>query len=479
MQAPQPIFGKKKKKVPLFEKLMTMLAIINFILVLFNLSYVPLRDLYFRYLPRLIELYDPIKGIEPHRDTERYINSVQQLEQEALEQGINSPQVSATLESLREQSERMIAQNPFALANKSGTLERIKNRMRDQVPNPNNSATEAFQTFWTEEYLNEQGFQQELDWFNQEIIPLMELNYFRGIAEHGGFIDDFWRIDFPFVMIFLAEFLLRTYIIGRRFARFTWLDAMLWHWYDILLFIPFWRWLRIIPVSIRSIQVGWLDLERIRFQAVRGILTSIAQDLTEIVVIQAINQMQNDLENGKLIKDIFSSKSRRYIDINDVNEIEVLATHLVQITIYKAIPQVQPEIEAVLRHSIHNAVQNSPLSTRLQQIPGLQDLPKQIAERLINELSNLAVEGPQTTYEAVKKAMEDPVGTRLSNDLVRSFGAALGEEVLKENSINKIEALLIDFLEEFKINYVQRVDEEHFEEVIAEARQLRKLTKAD
>jgi hypothetical protein len=75
--------------------------------------------------------------------------------------------------------------------------------------------------------------------------------------------------------------------------------------------------------------------------------------------------------------------------------------------------------------------------------------------------------------------MEDPVGTRLSNELVRHFGSALGQEIQKEQSLNEIESLLVDFLEEFKINYVQRVDEENFEEVIAEARQLRQLTKGN
>jgi hypothetical protein len=140
---------------------------------------------------------------------------------------------------------------------------------------------------------------------------------------------------------------------------------------------------------------------------------------------------------------------------------------------------VQPEIEALLRHSIQSAVQQSPISTRFKQIPGLQDLPTQLTERLVAELSKLAVEGPQTTYETVKTAMEDPVGTRLSNELVRHFGSALGQEIQKEQSLNEIESLLVDFLEEFKINYVQRVDEENFEEVIAEARQLRQLTKGN
>ncbi|MEB3281096.1 MAG: hypothetical protein VKK42_19440 [Lyngbya sp.] len=477
MPSSKSIFRKKQKKVPWFEQLMALLALINFILVLFNLTYIPLRDFYFRYTPKIIQIYDPVKGIEPNRETQRYINTVQQLQQQALELGLNSPEANQTLEDLRTQSINLINEDPFAIANKSGVLEKIKNQMREEVPGSQESAKEAFRIFWSPTYLIEQNFQEELEWFDDEIIPLMELNYYRRIGENGQFIDDFWLIDLPFIIIFIVEFILRTYLIDRRFVSFTWFDAILWRWYDVFLFIPIWRWLRIIPVTIRLEQVGWIDIERVRAQAIRGVLTSFAQELTEIVIIQAINQLQNDIESGDFFQQFFESQKRRYIDLNNINEIEVLATRLVQITVYKAIPQVQPEIEAVLRHSIQSAVQQSPISQRFKQIPGLQDLPQQITERLINELSKLAVEGPQTTYETVKTAMEDPVGTRLSNELVRHFGTALGQEIQKEQSLNEIESLLVAFLEEFKINYVQRVDEENFEQVIAEARQLRQLTK--
>ncbi|MEL7035259.1 MAG: hypothetical protein AAFO04_06525 [Cyanobacteria bacterium J06592_8] len=479
MQSPNPEFRKRKKKVPVFEQVMALLAVINFILVLFNLSYLPLRDFYFRYIPKLTELYDPVKGIEPNRQTQAYIKAVKELEQQALKSGLDSPEVKETLSALRTKSINLINEDPFSVANKSGNLEKIKNEMRERIPTAEDSAKEAFQKFWSQPYLTQQGFQQELEWFNDDIISEMEENYYRSIGENGKFIDRFWKIDLPFVIIFLIEFLLRTYLIDRRFVSLTWFDAMLWRWYDLFLFLPLWRWLRIIPVTIRLEQVRWVDIERVRIQAIRGILTSLAQELTEIVIIQAINQLQNDIETGDFLKQFFESKNRRYIDLNNINEIEVLATRLVQTIVYKAIPQVQPEIEAILRYNIIAVLENSPIFQQFQPIPGLKDLQTQLAERLVEEFSKIAVEGPQTTYEAVKTAMEDPVGTRLSNELVRGFGRALGQEIQKEQSMNEIESLLVVFLEEFKINYVQRVDEKNFEQVIAEARQLRQLTKGN
>src|SRR5574339_497981 len=92
---------KKTKPIPAFERVMAILATVNYGLVLFNFSYTSLRDYYFRYIPSLTQLYDPLKGIEPHRDTERYLQTIEQLKTTVANQGLNSPQSETILEELR------------------------------------------------------------------------------------------------------------------------------------------------------------------------------------------------------------------------------------------------------------------------------------------------------------------------------------------------------------------------------------------
>ena len=46
-----------------FERLMAIIATVNLCLVLFNLSYIPWRDLYWRKFPQITQIYDPVKGI--------------------------------------------------------------------------------------------------------------------------------------------------------------------------------------------------------------------------------------------------------------------------------------------------------------------------------------------------------------------------------------------------------------------------------
>lgn len=119
---------------PWFERLMAIAATVNFGLVIFDYTYVPWRDFYLKRIPEVTTIYDPIKGIEPHRETQQYLNVVDALEQQVSQTGLRSPQTAALLEQLRRLSNDTIETNPFALANKSGRLERRnKNATTDAV----------------------------------------------------------------------------------------------------------------------------------------------------------------------------------------------------------------------------------------------------------------------------------------------------------------------------------------------------------
>ncbi|EKD10400.1 hypothetical protein [Limnospira indica] len=458
------------------ERGLSMIAVVNYALVLFNISYIPWRDFYFRYFRELTELYDPIMGIEPHRDTVRYIETVEALNNQVVETGLQSPEVEVILTSLRQQSIEMVDTNPFAIANQSGALETIKNRMRDRAPNPDDSSKQAFSTFWTVEYLADHGFPQEIGWFKSEIKPFMEANYFRSLSETGNFVNDFWRIDFPFVIFFLVEFLIRTRVVSSKFNTVTWLDAMLWRWYDILMFVPLptARLLRIIPVTIRLDQTGLIKLEKLRAFASRGLVSSGSQELTEAVIIQFINQVQDQLREGNIGKAIAQSQQQRYMNINNLNEIEFISNQLIQVVVDKVIPQLDSDIEALIRYNVESVVKNSPVVERFKKVPGFENLAKELSDRLIGELSQLATEGPNSAYEAIRKAMSDRKGSQLTEQLVRDFGKVLWQEIEGEQ-MQQFEYLLVDLLEEIKLNYIHRVDEENFEQVLASIQERRKL----
>jgi len=470
-----------------FERTMAIVVSANLLLVLFDLSYIPLRDFWllgkikvFGFtlgidLPGgtkfpVTQWYDNYKGIQPHRETDGYLKRVDELQKQINQTGVRSPKVEIILKELRDRSQDLIDKNPFQLANKTGTLEKIKDLMRLHIfTNKDASATQSFNQFWSQDHLTKKGLEKELDFFNRKIRPLIETNYFRHFGENGDFVDEFWKIDIWFVGVFALEFLARTWLISRRRTGVSWLDAMLWRWYDIFLLLPFLRWLRIIPVTIRLNQAELLDLERIQRQISQGFVANIAEDLTEVVVIRVINQVQGSIQRGDITKWLSKRDIRPYIQINDTDEVAALSTLVMQLTVYQVLPKIRPDIEALLQHHLEKVLNQLPAYRGLSQVPGLGQLPYQLTEGLAKEIS-------QAIYDGLNSALEeDPVGDQLLRRLLEHLSEAVGSEIQATQTLQTIQSLLTDLLEEIKINYVEHLSEEDLEEVLEQTRAIRQI----
>lgn len=434
------------------NKVLAALAVVNLGLVAFDWSYIPWRDFYLRYVPEFTQWYGAaFKGIEPHRDTDTYLEQVEVLQQA----GLDGAETDEILADLRDRSIAIIDENPFAAADKTGALERIKNRMRDHMDEE--SSKDAFRRFWSESYLNEAGLEDELDYFDDDIRPLIETNYYRGFNNQGNLVDRFWLIDVPFVIIFASDFLVRTFLLSRRYKRTNWFDAMLWRWYDVPLFLPFWRWMRVLPTVLRIHESRLMNLSPIRDRISHGLAASFAIELTEVVVLRVIDQVQDLLSEKELVRWLLDPDNRRrYVDINGVDEAEAIARQLITLTVYQVLPNIRPEIEALIRYSVSCVLEQSPIYRNLTQVPGLKDIPNQIGEQLVSELT-------QTAYNTLTTALEKPEGLQLTRDLISRLGTTFRAELYENNTLESLENLVIDLLEELKVNYVQNLSEQDLE----------------
>jgi hypothetical protein len=429
---------------------MAAIVLLNLGFVAFDRSYVPWRDFYLRYLPSLTQWYGyHIKGIEPHRTTEAYLQAVTALENQVAVSGLQSPQTAQLLQNLQARSAEMIDENPFETANKSGTLERIKNRMRDRMNVESSKA--AFNQFWSEDYLSRQGWTDSINFFDRRIRPLIAANYYRSIGENGEPIDRFWLIDIWFIGLFAAELLARIIYLTRQYQSITWLDALLWRWYDLLLLLPFWRFLRIIPATVRLHRAGWVNLKPITSRIVRDSISSIAVEITEMVVMQIINQVQESIERGEVTRLLLHPP--RYVDLNNVDEVEVISQHLITLLVRDVLPKLQPDLEALLQHSISQILNSAPIYRELQRLPGMSSWAEHLSQQLTTEVT-------QNAYHALTQALNDQVGAALVQRLIRNFGTALQTEAQKSEAIDEIQTLTSDLLEELKVNYVERISQD-------------------
>lgn len=444
--------GRRRFKTLWFERLMALLALLNLGLVAFDASYIPRRDFYLQHIPQFTLWYgERFKGIEPHRLTAAYLAAVQNLEVQLALTGVPSAEVNQRLEELQALSITLIDENPFGAVGQSGTLEQIKNRMRSHMGV--DSAKQAFSLFWSQNYLQQTGWNSAMHFFYTEIEPLIARNYYRRINEVGGFVDRFWHLDLWFMGIFGLEFWLRTLYLSRRF-RTSWLDAIIWRSYDIPLFMPFWRWLRLVPVVIRLNQTQIITLAPITRRLVRLIISSVVVELTELVVLRIINQLQNWIQRGEAARWLLQTE--HYIDLNGVNETAVISKHLITVLVYHVLPQMRTEIDALLHHSMTQILSRSPLLGGLQHLPGMKEVSHQLTQQLVADIS-------EHSYRTVAAALEDETGSELMQQLLDKLGQVFRREVQQSQALGEIESLTVALLDEVKVSYVRRVKAEDVE----------------
>jgi hypothetical protein len=474
------------------NRIMALVSVLNFGFVLFDITYIPLRDIWlngvitvgqFRlgpYESRGIQLeivpkfwrekiikYDVIKGIQPYRDTQFFLEEVDLLEKTINQYGLDSEETEEILKRLREISVNMIREDPFRLANKSGTLEVIKNRMREHmdnyIKNPESSSTFAFISFWSIDNL-EKDLDSQLNFFNQKIRPLINTNYWRPMGENGQFVDYFGLLDFPFIVIIFTDFMIRCLVISIRYNGVKFQDAIFWRWYDLIFFSPYFRWLRIIPISIRLNDSKLLTYQRIKKQISQGFVAGIAGDITQIVVLRIVNQVQKTIEKGSIEQILFKEETKEYINLSGKNESAEIVKLLINLIVYEMLPEIRPEVEVLLTYIFYKTITESPIYQNIENLPGLQTFPNNISNKL-------ATQSYQILLDSINNILkEDPIFEKHLEKIIEKATKTLNLRPNARYDINKIEELLVILLEEVKINYIQQLSDEDIEVLMDETR---------
>ncbi|MGF1497561.1 MAG: hypothetical protein ACFB8W_12155 [Elainellaceae cyanobacterium] len=453
---------QKQRRASWWSKVTALIALINLLLVGFDLSYLHLRDVYLHYAPGLTALYDPVKHVQVHPTTQSYLQAVERLDQEIETVGIRAPAIAPILTDLQQQSEALVDENPFAGSGQFGTFATFKQRMRQHMGTA--STKEAFQIFWSLDYLEQAGWQPAVAFFQQDLAPLLQRNYYRPITATGQYEDGFWRLDIAFIAFFFLDYLIRTWIISRTQAHPSWAAAMLRRWYDLFLLIPFWRWLRAIPVTTRLHQSGLLNLERVLSELTHEPAAYLADRVSTFALVRLINQTRSSVNEGALARALLGA-SGEYVQIGHPDKVDAIVDRLLDLAVYKALPQIQPDLEALLRHSLRRAVAGSDFFQSLQRLPGISSIPEETTETFADYLA-------QASYEVLVSSYGDLEGRVLLDQLSGNFREALLQELRDRATQQEIERLLADILEEIKVNYVQQSVQHDPEATLEEADQL-------
>jgi hypothetical protein len=215
---------------------------------------------------------------------------------------------------------------------------------------------------------------------------------------------------------------------------------------------------------IRLNQAELINLNFIQKKVNQGFAVAIAKDVTEVVVVELIDQLQEIIRQGG-IEDILSRTVKdQYIDLNNINEISEIVKLVSEVIFNKILPRLRPDIEVLLKYNIQSSLSKSSALVQLQKLPGLKNLENQLSHNISKQIYQVLA----NILQGFSK--DDPNYEQLVEGLTVNFREAFAQEFKAKPIREPLEFLIIDFLEELKINYIQRLSPEDMEVMLEESK---------
>ena len=178
------------------------------------------------------------------------------------------------------------------------------------------------------------------------------------------------------------------------------------------------------------------------------------------MLLRGIDQLQRVVQEGDVRQMLKAASKRRYVDINGVDEVQTIAKHLSDLLVYQVLPKTKPELDALLQHSVVGALQQAPAYQGLKFMPGFDGLSAQISHQVVSELS-------KTLTTTLQEALADEKGAALTSRLIASFTEHLQAAIQNADTLDEVRSLIVDLLEEIKINYVEGIAAEDVDQMQA------------
>jgi len=405
-------------------------VLINLSLILFDLTYLWLRPIYFTHLPVVTRIWDPVLGIEPHPLTEEMIEKAATAEQlSLLDPGSES--LYAKLEELSALTLRMFVENPFERSGQTKDLDGIKDGMARvtghstaHLKNPEELA-EIARDYWI---VSPQQLPQRFSLFDETLEPLLAVNYFREFDLNGKLVSHFWKIDLPFLILFWIEFMVRWTLAIRRHTYARWYFFPIFYWYDLLSLIPVTtlrplRLLRVVSIYMRLRQselsrVGKDFLSR----AVAYISNIITEEVSDRVAVRILGEFGEEIADGTHIRIARATVEPRRAEIEQVLVGQLRAILTDEETIER--------FRQLLRLNLDNAVEES---ESLRSLP----LPHIVVKPIVRAVGEVILD---TTLETIEATLDSPEG----QEAVSAVAGSLLEALFYGPALAELESLAKD-----------------------------------
>ena len=445
-----------------WDQVVAVIAALNLLWVLLDLSYIPLRNFWLQrnlypvpslpivvpmpWLPDITPLLDPLKGIEPHEDTQAYLVGFQGLDRALTADDKITPKTQNLLQEQLALTDQLIATNPFASSGNAGALEKLKNRLRARTGL--GSARAAAALLLSENYLKQHAWPQERQFWERQIIPLLEINYWRSLDENGRPTDLSWRIDTPFQLLFLLDIILRTLRLKRRYPAIRWRDALLRRWIDLPLLLPFARWLRVVPVTERLSRAGVIQLEPLRAVISRGVVALLAVELFEVIMVRVLDAFQQLIRSPQLPQRVRSLCTYQGSEANEQRELVELLQLWIPVLLTRVGPSLRPQLVALISHMLQQSLDRSVMPEPLRRVAAFQNAETELSRQLATGMVDSILGVSRGAGHRISR--RDPVMESLGTDALDRLWEELAVVLEKGPVLERSQDLLVSLLEDLK-----------------------------
>jgi hypothetical protein len=428
----------------LWDLFMVWVVVINLTLILFDLTYLWLRPTYFTYAPIITKVWDPVLGIKPHPLTEALIEKAETTEQ-LLVLAPQSADLATSLDELKSLTYRLFAENPFERSGQTRNLIAIAEGMAkgtDHVTNELRKSDELrviADDFWSGP---PDLLRHRFELFDEHVMPLLDVNYFRGYDLDGHLVDHFWKIDLPFLILFWIEFIARWTLAIRRRTYARWYFFPIFYWYDLLSLIPVTalrplRLLRVVSIYMRLRQselsrVGRDFLSR----GVAYISNIITEEVSDRVAVRILDEYREEIVDGTHVRIARATVEPRRKEIERVLVGQIRAILTDEETIER--------FRQLLQLNLANAVEES---ESLRSLP----LPHVVVKPVVSTVGEVILD---TTLETISTTLDSVDG----QEAVQALADSILEALFYGPALSELESLAKDIS-------LQVID--HMKEVVA------------
>ncbi|MBM5800640.1 MAG: hypothetical protein FJ077_07335 [Cyanobacteria bacterium K_DeepCast_35m_m2_023] len=467
-----------------WDRFVAIWASLNLLWVAFDLSYVPMRSFWLqrqlypipgvplvvplRVLPDITPWVDPLKGIEPHRETQAYLQQFRTLERAMAHASPGQPLRADQQLLLQRQvalTQGLIDSNPFLASGHTGTLEKLKNRLRQRADQ--DSAKQAAARLLSPRWLETRSWQQEQRFWRQQILPLIETNYWRSVDEHGQPTNHVWRLDLLlFQSVFALDIVLRVIRLRRRLPGLSWRDAILRRWIDVPLLLPFWRWLRLVPVLERLQTSGLINIEPLRAVISRAVVALLALELFEVLALQLLDGSQSLIRSRDWPSRIRALRSHQSVNSGKDGELVALVRIWAPLLLSQVLPRLAPELQGLLSYSLRQSLEGAMLPPPLRQLQPLLQLEGELSRHLASGMTRNLLELSRSTGQQLGRT--DAAQLELLQRSIDRFWEELAAALDNVPVLNQTQELLTALLETVKGTYIKQISRSGVDSLIEE-----------